>query len=84
MTSTSSVAGVSPATTISDGGDRRDFATAHGLRRGLLLRVPGSELRRPVVVAGAAVARINGGDQNGGGRSYGFEQGEATEDGRAG
>ena len=35
----------------------------------MLLRVPGSELRLPMVVDGAAEARINGGDQNGGGRS---------------
>ena len=83
MTSTSSVVGVLPATTISRGRDRRDSATAHCLRRGLLLRAPGSELHRPVVVAGAAVARINGGDQNGGGRSSGIDGLDATVHGMA-
>ena len=83
MTSTSAVVGVSPTTTISRGGDRRNSATAHSLRRGLLLRAPGSELRRAVVVAGAAVARINGGDRNGGGRSSGVDGLDATVRGMA-
>ena len=59
-------AGVRPPARCRGGRVLRKTCVLHRLRRGLLLRVPGSELRRPVVVAGAAVARINGGDENGG------------------
>jgi len=67
----SSVAGVSPATTISCDGDRRDLATAHGLRRGLLLRIAGAPAHLVVVAAAAGMAGGDGGEHFRGGRSTG-------------
>ena len=67
----SSVAGVSLATTISRGGDRRDLATAHALRWGLLLRLPGILAHLVVVAAAGGMAGVDGGEHFHGSRSSG-------------
>ena len=67
----SSVAGVSLAKTISRGGDRRDLATAHGLRRGLLLWIASALVHLVVVAAAAGMAGGEGGEHFHDGRSTG-------------
>ena len=57
--------------TISCDGDRRDLAIAHGLRRGLLLRLPGVLAHLVVVAAAAGMAGVDGCEHFCGGRSSG-------------
>ena len=57
--------------TISRDGDRRDLAIAHGLRRGLLLRIAGAPAHLVVVAAAAGMAGGDGGEHFRGGRSTG-------------
>ena len=64
MTSTSLVTGVSPVMTISRGGDRRDFATGHGLGRCWVLWRARAEPCLWVVELDQMVAGINAGERS--------------------
>ena len=58
--------------------------TGHRSGRCWVLWIAGSGPRRVVQVVGFGDAGKGAGDVFGGGRSYGFERGEATENGRDG